>query len=199
MMDNSDLTLATRLAQFNLILKQCKITNRQNNALTIENGLAAVAKVIAGVRQNSSAMYVIGNGGSAGIAGHVVTDLINAVGLRAYTLHEPSLITCMSNDYGYDNAYARLLQQMAKPGDALLAISSSGQSANILKGAVQATENHAQVITFSGFQNNNPLRRLGDVNIWINSCDYGLVELAHQFILHYITDRFSATKIARSA
>lgn len=188
----SDLTLASRLAQFGAIVGACSISDRKGGDLGIEAGVTAAANALAGVRRNNGAVYVIGNGGSAGIASHVITDFVNVAKLRAYTLHDPSLLTCMANDYGYENAFARLLKQMAKPGDALVAISSSGQSANIRNAAAQATASGATAITLSGFAGDNPLRALGDINIWLDSTDYGFVEIGHQFVLHNVADRFGA-------
>ncbi len=189
---DSDLTLASRLARFGAIVGACEIRDKKGNNLGIEGGITAVAKALAGVRGANGAVYVIGNGGSAGIAAHVITDFVNVAKLRAYTLHDSALITCMANDYGYENAFALLLKQMAKPGDALVAISSSGRSANIRNAAVQVAASGGTVITLSGFAHDNPLRSLGDVNIWLDSTDYGFVEIGHQFVLHNVADRFGA-------
>jgi len=189
---NSDLTLAARLAQFGSIVGACEISDRKGASMGIEGGIATVTKALAAVRNNNGAVYVIGNGGSAGIAAHVVTDFVNVAKLRAYTLHDSSLITCMANDYGYENAFARLVKQMAKPGDALVAISSSGRSLNIRNAAAEATAGGCTVITLSGFAADNPLRALGDINIWLDSSDYGFVEIGHQFVLHNVADRFGA-------
>jgi len=192
---NSDLTLVARLAQFGAIISACAISDKKGNDLGIEGGISAASKILADVRRNNGAVYVIGNGGSAGIASHVITDFVNVAKLRAYTLHDSSLLTCMANDYGYENAFARLLKQMAKPGDALVAISSSGKSANIRNAAAQVSASGGSVITLSGFARDNPLRALGDVNIWLDSSDYGFVEIGHQFVLHNIADRFGAGAI----
>ena len=73
--------------------------------------------------------------------------------------------------------------------DILIAISSSGQSRNIVNAVAVAKKNGATVITLSGFQDNNPLRQIGHYNLWLNSKDYGQVEIGHAFILHYLTDR----------
>ena len=81
---------------------------------------------------------------------------------------------------------------MAKPGDALVAISSSGKSPNICNAAAQVRGSGGTVITLSGFASDNPLRRLGDINIWLDSTDYGFVEIGHQFVLHNVADRFGA-------
>ncbi len=136
-----------------------------------------------------TAVYVIGNGGSAAIAAHIVNDLVNVGGLRATVLHDAALMTCMANDYGYDQAYARILATWARPGDLLLAISSSGNSPNIRAAVAQVHQNGGQVVTLSGFKADNPLRGLGDLNLWLGSRDYGMVEVGHLFLLHHMADR----------
>ena len=154
--------------------------------------MAAAMKMLMGVRENRGSVYVIGNGGSASIASHAVIDFVHVAKLQAFTLHDSALLTCMANDYGYENAFARILSQVIKPGDALIAISSSGNSENIRNASVQVSENGGMVITLSGFAHDNPLRSMGDLNIWLDASDYGLVEIGHQFVLHNISDRFGA-------
>lgn len=187
-----DLQLSSRAQQFAALLGSCEITGRDGSPLGAEPGIAAALHMLARVRDNDGSIYVIGNGGSAAVASHALIDLINVAKLRAYTLHEPSVLTCIVNDYGYENAYSRLLTHMARAGDVLIAISSGGCSMNIRNAATQVVDNGGSVITLSGFSHDNPLRALGDVNIWLNASDYGLVEVGHQFILHNISDRFGA-------
>lgn len=182
--------LATRAQQFAALLENCEIAGRDGNSLGVESGIAAALQILAKVDERGGSVFVVGNGGSAAIASHAVIDLINVAKLRAFTLHEPAVLTCIVNDYGYENAYSRLLKHMARPGDALIAISSSGRSTNIRNAATQVVENGGSVITLSGFLPDNPLRSMGDVNIWLNASDYGLVEIGHQFILHNMSDRF---------
>lgn len=179
-------------AQFMAVLGRCEITEKNGAALGVEPGMTAAMQMLTQVRTSNDSVYVIGNGGSAGVASHAVNDLVNVAKLRAFTLHDPSLLTCMTNDYGYENAFARILAQIAKPKDVLIAISSSGNSSNIRNAAVQATDSGMSVITLSGFAGENPLRSLGDINVWLDSRDYGLVEIGHQFILHNMSDRFGA-------
>ena len=192
--NNSNLTLAARLAQFGAIVGGCEIRDRKGSDLGIEEGIAAVAKILAGVRSSNGAVYVIGNGGSAGIASHVITDFVNVAKLRAYTLHDPSLMTCMANDYGYENAFAQALSTLAQSGDVLIAISSSGKSLNIRNAVTRMRELGGSAITLSGFAADNPLRALGNLNIWLDSQDYGMIEIGHQFILHNVADRFRLEK-----
>jgi D-sedoheptulose 7-phosphate isomerase len=192
MPDKMEMSLATRTAKFAALLERCEITGRDGNAFEQEPGVLAAMRMLAQVRDSRGSVYVIGNGGSAAIASHAANDLVNVAKLRASTLHDSSLLTCMANDYGYENAFSRLLAQMARPGDVLIAISSSGRSMNIRNAAAQMADNGGTVMTLSGFARDNPLRALGDVNIWLDSGDYGLVEVGHQFVLHNISDRFGA-------
>jgi D-sedoheptulose 7-phosphate isomerase len=187
-----DMMLAIRVQQFSALLENTAITNKSGTSQELESGMMAAVDVLAQARSNNACIFVIGNGGSAAVASHAVIDLINVAKLRAFTLHEPSVLTCIVNDYGYENAYSKLLAHMARPGDVLIAISSSGRSQNIRNAAAQASSNGSKVITLSGFAQDNPLRSMGDVNIWLDASDYGLVEVGHQFILHNLSDRFGA-------
>ena len=187
-----EMKLATRTQQFATLLGSCEISGRDGTPLGVEPGITSVLENLTRMRGNGGSVYVIGNGGSAAVASHAVIDLINVAKLRAFTLHEPSVLTCIVNDYGYENAYSRLLTHMARPGDILIAISSSGRSVNICNAVTQMMNNGGSVVTLSGFSYDNPLRSLGDINIWLDVSDYGLVEVGHQFILHNLSDRFGA-------
>ena len=138
--------------------------------------------------------YVVGNGGSAGIASHFCTDLLKTLQLPAATFSDSNILTCFGNDYGYDKVFSSPLQVNMSENDLLVAISSSGQSENILNACKVAQKKGARIITLSGFDSDNPLRQMGDLNFWINAHDYGLVETAHFFLLHTIIDSLSSCK-----
>ncbi len=140
------------------------------------------------VKEQHGKVYVIGNGGSAGIASHHANDLMNVVKVGAIVLTDNNLLTCMANDFGYEQVYARPLQTLLESKDLLVAISSSGKSQNIVTACKVAGEKQAGVITLSGFKSENPLRKLGNINIWCGVEDYGLVESAHFFLLHTVID-----------
>ena len=76
----------------------------------------------------------------------------------------------------------------ADPEDVLMAISSSGQSENILRAASAAKNKALKLVTFSGFEKENPLRKLGDVNFYVPAANYGFVEIAHLSICHCLVD-----------
>ncbi len=133
-------------------------------------------------------IFLIGNGGSAAIAEHMAVDLTKNAGLRAMAISGTPMLTTFANDFGYEKIYAKALEVFARPGDILIAISSSGASKNILNAVGAAKRKKMKVITFSGFDANNPLRRAGDINIWVNSRAFGYVELIHNLLIHYIND-----------
>ena len=140
------------------------------------------------VKETDRKVIFIGNGGSASVASHMAIDFLNVLKIPAQTIHDPSSITCFSNDFGYENSFANSLDVLLNPGDILVAISSSGSSANIIKSAEIAKNKGASIITLSGFKPTNPLRFMGDLNYWVESHDYGIVETAHGFLLHTIVD-----------
>ena len=150
--------------------------------------LVAAAEVIDAASSAGRKTIVVGNGGSAAIASHVAVDLVKSAGRRAVAFHDPALITCYANDYGYGNWVAEAMRSYADPGDAAVLVSSSGRSDNIVNGARAASEIGLSTITLSGFEEANPLRSMGEVNLWVDSCAYNEVEITHQVWLLAIVD-----------
>jgi D-sedoheptulose 7-phosphate isomerase len=183
------LELTARSNEFDSVIANTICTSNTGKEQDIEKSIQNLIAQLLNGREQGNAVYLVGNGGSAGIASHALTDFLNVCKLRAFTLHDSSLMTCMANDFGYEVAFARILDTVLRPNDILIAISSSGKSANICNAAKMATDKGGIVVTLSGFQAENPLRKLGDFNFWLNSCDYGMVEIGHQFILHNVADR----------
>ena len=133
-------------------------------------------------------MFFVGNGGSAATASHLAIDYQKNGGIPAFCLSDGAALTCFGNDLGFDHVYAAPLKAHARPGDLLVAISSSGRSADILNGVQAARERGAKVITFSGFTPDNPLRGMGELNFYVASRLYGYVEIAHLAICHAVLD-----------
>ena len=191
-----NLILQSRIEQFSQVLVSTQVTDEQQQICEVEAQIKQLQERLAQLKKGQNNLYIVGNGGSAGVAAHAVTDFFNVAKIRATTLHESSLLTCMANDFGYENAVARMLGQLLDTGDMVIAISSSGNSLNMRNAATVANQNGAYVVTLTGFSANNPLRSLGHMNIWLDSDDYGFVEVGHQFILHNIADRFNEKLIA---
>jgi D-sedoheptulose 7-phosphate isomerase len=133
-------------------------------------------------------VFFIGNGGSAGIAMHMTVDFLKNGGMRTHGMHDPAVLTCLANDFGYEHVFSKQLEIVAGRGDLLVAISSSGESENIINAVLVAHEKDCKVLTLSGFQPDNRLRQLGDYNIYVPSMEYGIVESIHNLLLQQIVD-----------
>ena len=161
-----------------------EVTIPMGHGLSLENGMSDTARFL----RTSDTLWFLGNGGSAAIASHAATDYTKNGGLRALTFNDASLLTCLSNDFSYDEAFARAVTRFVTHGDALIAISSSGASRNILNACAAARMKGATLITLSGFEPTNPLRALGRLNFYVPSTSYGLVESVHTALLHAILE-----------
>ena len=130
----------------------------------------------------------IGNGASASISSHMAIDFWKNAGIKATAFNDPALLTCLSNDYGYERVFAEPIKMFSDKGDILIAISSSGASVNILRAVEAARSKGVKVITLTGFSKNNPLRKSGDMNFYIPADRYSHVEIMHHSICHYLLD-----------
>ncbi len=157
---------------------------------SLEAGFEDAIKIVSEQANKRKKIIFIGNGGSAGIASHQSVDYWKNGGMRAIAFNDVSLLTCIGNDYGYPFVFEKPIEMFMDPGDVLIAISSSGKSDNILNGVKMAKKMGNQVITMSGFKEDNPLRSLGDVNFYVPAPTgaYGFVEIAHLTICHCIVD-----------
>ncbi len=145
------------LLEFARALERIEITSGDGAALAIDQGLDAVIERIISVKENRRKALLIGNGGSAAIVSHVQNDLCKAVGLRALVFNETPLLTAMANDHGYHEVFCRPVELWADRGDLLIAVSSSGESDNILKAAALAKDKGCHVVTFTGFSPTQPV------------------------------------------
>ena len=136
---------------------------------------------------------VVGNGGSAAIASHVAVDLTKNAGIRCVNFNEADLITCLANDYGYERWVERALALYADPGDTVVLVSSSGKSANLVNAARFARTKKLAVVTLTGFAEDNPLKQVGDLNFWVNSRAYNVVEMTHHIWLLAVCDLIIGT------
>lgn len=150
--------------------------------------LVECARMLASTAENGATIYLVGNGGSSAIAEHMAVDLTKNAGLRAIAFGSAATLTTLANDYGYEHVFEQAVSRFGREGDVIVAISSGGTSTNILNACKAARERGMRVITLSGFAADNPLRRLGDVNLFVDSRSYGYVEIIHNLLVHYIND-----------
>lgn len=140
------------------------------------------------VRMEDGILYFIGNGGSAGIAVHMTADFLKNGQMRTVSMYNPATLTCLGNDFGYEYIFSKQLALLARSGDLLVAISSSGNSPNIVHGIETAKEKGCKVVTLTGFREDNRVRQMGDLNIYVPSMEYGTVESIHNIILQAAVD-----------
>jgi D-sedoheptulose 7-phosphate isomerase len=189
---SSDFTLVEKAGQFQSVVEKAGFTDHEGNTLDCEEGIQKNLRMLEDLRERGGNLFLVGNGGSAGVVSHILTDFINVDKLNARTLHESSLISCMSNDYGYENSFSEPLSTLAREKDLLIAVSSSGRSPNIHNAVKIIKKVGGEAITLSGFGHDNPLRSMGELNIWLDSNSYGLVEIGHLFYLHHLSGRLGS-------
>ena len=164
------------------------VTDGAGRPLSAEDAVAWVQRTAQGAHDGGRKVMFIGNGGSAGISSHSAIDYSKNGNIRSTAFNDGAALTCLGNDLGYENVFAKQVDLFAQPGDLLVAISSSGNSPNIRNAVTVARGRGCAVVTFSGFKDGNPLRAMGDVNFYVASMEYGFVELVHQSIIHAILD-----------
>ena len=128
------------------------------------------------------------------MASHLSVDLTKACKIRAVNFNEADLLTCFSNDYGYENWVKEAINSYADKNDLVICISSSVTSKNIINGAIKAQKMGCRVITFSGFKKTNPLKKIGKINFWIDSKNYNIIEMTHHIWLLSAVDKIAKSK-----
>ncbi len=133
-------------------------------------------------------IIIIGNGGSNSVASHISQDYTKQLDKRCISFSDPSRLTCYINDYGRDEAYVEFLKDFTDKDTLVILISSSGNSMNIFNCARFCKSLGIKFISLSGFDEDNRLNTFdgGMMKYWVNSHDYGVVETAHQILLHSI-------------
>ncbi len=126
------------------------------------------------------------------MASHFAADITKNCGIRSSVFTDCALITALGNDIGFENAYAGALARYAISGDLLVAISSSGNSPNIVNACREAQRLGVSVVTITGKKPDNHARSLGALNFYVPAATFSLAESAHAVILHHWTDRLEA-------
>jgi len=185
------------------LLAGIKTTDQKGRPLALSAGLDQAVDLVLDRTGAGNKLIFIGNGASASIASHQSTDFWKNGGMRAIAFNDSSLLTTVSNDFGYRFVFEKPVAMFADRGDVLVAISSSGRSENILLGVKAAKKKGCRVVTLSGFRTRNPLRAAGDINFYVPSGSYGYVEICHLAICHCILDsailKKASLREARSA
>lgn len=143
------------------------------------------------LREKGHIIYMVGNGASASMASHFSADLAKNAHVHTQVFTDLALITAVANDLSYDQIFVEPLRRRLTPNDMLVAISSSGNSPNVVNACRFASEVGASVVTVTAMGAENKMRQIGDLNFWIPAQTYGMAETGHACILHYWMDSVS--------
>jgi D-sedoheptulose 7-phosphate isomerase len=170
------------------LVSKFEASDAQGNAIKFDEAIVKSVELVKKVQAGNKKVMMIGNGGSAGITSHMAIDFWKNGKVKATAFNDSSLLTCLANDYSYEEVFVKPIEMFGEAGDMLLAISSSGNSANIVKASEAANAKGIDTITFSGFTTENKLRKKGVVNFYVPAYSYGYVEVLHNYIIHMILD-----------
>lgn len=162
------------------------------------------AEVLRAAYQRGSRVFTCGNGGSASVANHLVCDHVK--GIRNGTALKPrvislisntELLTAIANDLSYEDVFSYQLHSLASPGDVLVAVSSSGNSANIRSAIQWANEHEVHTIAFTGFEGGVAYQE-AVFKLHVNSHNYGIVEDVHQAMMHALAQFIRQAELPRN-
>lgn len=169
-------------------LEKTRIYVKNDMELNYDAGIQTLAACFTRHKMAGTQIFFIGNGGSSAIASHMTADFMKNGGMKTYSLYDNAVTTCMGNDYGYDFVFSRPLEFLGQKNDLLVAVSSSGNSQNIINAIKTANEKNMETITFTGFRKDNIAKQLGTINVHVPSEKYGIVESIHNLMLQQVVD-----------
>lgn len=149
------------------------------------------------LKKNRKKVLIFGNGGSAATSSHFSVDLTKNAKTRCVNFNDADLITCFSNDYGFENSIMQAINSYYDKGDMVILLSVSGESKNILNAARFCKKNKISLITLTGKSKKNNLIKINNkgVNFFINSKSYNTVEILHSYILLTLVDIMIGKKV----
>ena len=151
--------------------------------------LISVKEVLKNTSLKNKKTMIFGNGGSAAIASHFSVDLTKNAKIRCTNYNESDLLTCFSNDFGYEKWVEKAIEYYGDEGDVLILISAGGNSQNMLNAANFAKKKKfSKIITFTGNSKNNKHSKHCDINFWVDSKDNNHIENTHQVLLLSLVD-----------
>ena len=152
----------------------------------IEDGLSSE---LTAILDNYKDIILIGNGGSNALCSHIAEDYSKFLNKRTLTFSDAARLTCYINDYGIEQAYVQFLKEYALEKTLAILVSSSGESLNVVNCAKYCRDQKIDMLLFSGFGKDNHLRRFAPyakMEYWVDSKDYGVVEISHEVLLHSV-------------
>lgn len=171
-------------------LRGLEVTDKSGASVPAHDAVTRWVTLTRELRDRDGQLFLFGNGGSAAMAAHMATDACKNGNLRAMAFTDAALLTATSNDLSYDEVFALPLERLARKGDLAIAISSSGNSPNVVRALEAAQKIGVESITLTAKAVGNRCRTLGTLNFYVPLRRYGWAESAHQILLHYWFDEY---------
>ena len=171
-------------------LRDMVVTDAAGVVVPVQDAFSRWVAMTHDVQQRDAQLFIIGNGGSAAMASHMVTDALVIARLRANALNDVTALTAAANDFSFEQTFSLQLDRLARAGDLVVAVSQSGNSPNIVRAIETSRPRQIGTVTLSAMQADNRCRTAGDLNFYVPLGRYGLAQSAHQVILHYWFDQY---------
>ena len=152
------------------------------------NSILLLKKKILFSKKKSGRVFIFGNGGSISTANHFAVDMTKNAKVETISISNDNLITCFSNDYGFEYWIENALKCYVKKNDFVIFLSVSGKSTNIINAAKYCNKVKINYFSLTGHKKNNLLNKLSKNFLWVNSMSYNMVEITHSIILFNIVD-----------
>jgi D-sedoheptulose 7-phosphate isomerase len=168
--------------------------------------LAEVTERLCAAFEAGGRLYTFGNGGSAADAQHLAAELIGRYRrdrrpLPAVALSvDPSVVTCIANDYAYEEVFARQVEALARPGDVVAGFTTSGRSENVVRGLATAQRAGATTVLFGGGDaGGGPAAEHADLALVVPSATTARVQETHLLLLHVLSEAVDAWAAGETA
>jgi len=169
-------------------LSEISFRNIEGTEIDSNKGFLEWVENVQNIRESNNTIYFVGNGASASMACHFAADMAKNGKIKTQVFTDVSLITAIANDISYDEVFAEPIKLQMTKNDMLVAISSSGNSKNIIRACEECRLKNGKIVTLSAMKRDNALNSIGDINIYIPAQTYGWAESGHTVILHYWMD-----------
>lgn len=172
-------------------LEKTIVTLKDEKEISVDAGLDIWANQTVAIKENTKGLvFFCGNGASATMAEHMSHDWFQHAIINTLTCAETAHLTAISNDLSYEEVFSYKIERLLSEKDMLVAISSSGNSPNIIKAIEVARSKGTFIVTLSGKKSENKIRSMGDLNFYVPLEHYGEVESAHAVLLHCALDYY---------
>jgi len=155
----------------------------------------SLVKKIKIVNKKKGKIFIVGNGGSISTANHISVDLTKNAKIKTIQPFNSNLITCFSNDYGYENWISKTIEYFLNSKDLVIFLSVSGNSKNLLHAAKKCVKKKINMVALTGHSKKNKLNKIVKNNFWVNSKSYNQVEIIHFIILCLVVDKIVGREI----